>query len=220
MLPKELLNIKPPATLEEALKIIQQQQEVIRFLLGRIEELEERLNTSSDNSSTPPSQDSPKHRAERGKKPKSGRAKGAQHGHRKHQRTLWPEDQVDLIERYYPPAQCTCGGVIEIADTPDERHQLFDLPEDKPTVTEHQRYSGICRHCGARHKSAYPDTVPSGQIGSGLISWISLLNGGYRLSLRQVQRLLREQWQLEFGLGRMPGVRCRGSQMPGVRPYV
>ena len=52
MLSEELLNIKLPATLEEALKIIQQQQEIIRLLLGRIEELEERLNTDSGNSST------------------------------------------------------------------------------------------------------------------------------------------------------------------------
>jgi hypothetical protein len=201
MLPEELLNIKPPATLEEALKIIQQQQEIIRLLLGRIEELEERLNTGSGNSSTPPSQDSPKQRAERRKKPKSSRAKGAQRGHPKHQRALWDEGKVDVIERYYPPARCACGGPIEIAGLPDQRHQIFDLPEVKPTVIEHQRYSGVCQHCGSRHKSAYPDTVPSGQMGPGLISWISLLNGGYRLSLRQVQRLLEEQWGLAFSLG-------------------
>ncbi|WP_305906713.1 IS66 family transposase zinc-finger binding domain-containing protein [Methylomarinum sp. Ch1-1] len=98
-----------------------------------------------------------------------------------------------------PVGALACGGTIEMAGLPDERHQIFDLPEVKPTVTEHQRYSDVCRHCGSRHKSAYPDTVPSGQMGPGLISWISLLNGGYRLSLRQVQRLLQEHWGLGTG---------------------
>jgi len=198
----QLLNItKPPATLEDAWVIIQQQQEVIQLLLGRIEELEERLNTGSDNSSSPPSQDNPKQRASRKKKPKSTRAKGAQPGHHKHQRALWDEEQIDTIHRYYPPAQCSCGGSINITPTPDERHQVFDLPEVKATVTEHQRYSGICQCCGMTHKSVYPHTVPSGQMGAGLISWISLLNGRYHLSLRQVQQLLKEQWQLDFSLG-------------------
>lgn len=69
MLPDQLLNItKPPATLEDAWVIIQQQQEVIQLLLGRIEELEERLNTGSVTSSSPPSQDNPKQRASRKKK--------------------------------------------------------------------------------------------------------------------------------------------------------
>ncbi len=201
MLPEELLNINPPTTLDEALQIIQQQQAIIQLLSTRIEDLEEQLNTGSDNSSTPPSQDSPKQRAERRKKPKSDKKKGAQRGHRKHERALWDEEKVDFIERYYPPAQCNCGGRIEIMSTPDQRHQVFDLPEVKPIVTEHQRYHGVCQCCGAEHKSAYPDTVPSGQMGPGLISWISLMNGGYRLSLRQVQRLLEEHWGLPFSLG-------------------
>ncbi|WP_432648860.1 DUF6444 domain-containing protein [Methylomarinum roseum] len=60
--------------------------------------------------STPPSQDSPKQRAERRKKPKSGRPKGAQRGHRKHQRALWEEGKVDVIERYYPSARWPVEG--------------------------------------------------------------------------------------------------------------
>lgn len=78
---------------------------------------------------------------------------------------------------------------------------VFDLPDVKATVTEYQRYSGVCRSCGSTQKAAYPDTVPQGQMGAGLISWISLLNGRYHLSLRQVQQLLKEQWQLDFSLG-------------------
>lgn len=110
MLPNELLTITPPTTLEEALQITQQQQEIIRLLLARIKDLEESLNTGSENSSTPPSQNSPKQRAERGKKPKSGRKKGAQRGHPKHARTLWDKEEVDINECYYPP--CSAPAVV------------------------------------------------------------------------------------------------------------
>lgn len=78
--------------------------------------------------------------------------------------------------------------------TPAQRHQIFDLPEVKPIVTENQRYRGVCQCCGAEHTSSYPNSMPSGQRGPGLISWINLLNGEYRISLRQVQQLLEEQW--------------------------
>jgi len=38
-------------------------------------------------------------------------------------------------------------------------------------------------------------------LGPGLIAWISLMNGRYHLTLRQIESLLQEQWGLEFSLG-------------------
>ncbi len=38
-------------------------------------------------------------------------------------------------------------------------------------------------------------------MGPGLIAWINLINGRYRLTLRQIESLLQEQWRLTFGLG-------------------
>ena len=38
-------------------------------------------------------------------------------------------------------------------------------------------------------------------MGAGLISEIGLLNGQYRMSLRQVQTYLQDRWQLSFSLG-------------------
>jgi len=38
-------------------------------------------------------------------------------------------------------------------------------------------------------------------MASGLIAWIALLSGQFRLSMRQIQRLLRELWQLPLSLG-------------------
>ncbi|MBL1265498.1 IS66 family transposase [Methylomicrobium sp. RS1] len=109
------------------------------------------------------------------------------------------ESEVDRIERYYPLSHCACGG--EIVMDGYRRHQVFDLPEVRFHVVEHRCFQGRCAACKARVSAALPDDVPSGQMGPGLIAWISLLNSQYHLSLRQLESLLTEQWQLTFSLG-------------------
>ncbi|WP_374089184.1 IS66 family transposase [Methylomicrobium lacus] len=188
-----------PQSLEEAQQLIAALWQLLVELQKRQAELEEQLNTHSENSSKPPSQDSPKQRAERPSKKPTGRAKGAQPGHGKHERALLDASAVDRIEHYYPQSQCACGG--EVVMDGYRRHQVFDLPEVRYQVVEHRCYSGCCRQCKARHRAALPDDVPSGQMGPGLIAWISLLNSQYHLSLRQLESLLAEQWQLDFSLG-------------------
>ncbi len=188
-------------TLEEAQLIIEKLCEIVRDMAARIEDLEEQIGRGSGNSSQPPSQDSAKQRAERKKKKRSVRKQGAQPGHRKHQRELVPEDQVNQVERFYPVGRCSCGGPIETEAEPSRRHQVFDLPEVRYTVTEYQTYSGCCGRCGTRHVGELPSWVPRGQMGAGLISWIALLSGQYQVTTRALQSLLREQWDLEFSLG-------------------
>ncbi len=188
-----------PDTLEESHQVILSLWEVVAELQAWKDELEEQLNTGSDNSSSPPSQDSPKKRAERKRKAATGRQKGAQTGHKKYERALLPEDQVDTIKRYYPDTRCECGGLIHIDSY--QRHQVFDVPEVRYEITEHQRYTGCCQRCGERRTAHFPQSVPTGQMGPGLIAWISLMNGRYHLTLRQIESLLQEQWGLEFSLG-------------------
>lgn len=159
-----------PETLEEAQSIIEKLCEVVRDLAARLEELEEQIGRSSGNSSQPPSQDSPKQRAERNQKKPSERKQGAQPGHPKPQRALLPEDQVTRVERFYPAGQCACGGTIEMEAEPSQRHQVFDLPEVRYTVTEYQTYSGCCGRCGAYQVAELPCSVPRGRKGAGLIA--------------------------------------------------
>lgn len=165
----------------------------------RIEQLEEQLRSSSVDSSKPPSSDDAKARAERRKKPRSGRKRGARPGHPGQARVL--VDRVDRSESYYPDSRCRCGGAVAMEPEPAVRHQVFDLPEVRYTVTEYRQYAGRCERCGQREVASLPDWIPSGQMGPGLIGEIALLNGRYRMSLRQVQDYLRERWHLVFSLG-------------------
>jgi len=67
-----------PETFEESHQVILGLWEVIAGLKARQNVLEEQLNIGSDNSSAPTSQDSPKKRAERKRKPPTRKKKDAQ----------------------------------------------------------------------------------------------------------------------------------------------
>ena len=194
-------GLPEPKTLDEARLIIRDLWQLVNDLAKRIEQLEESQDLHSRNSAKPPSQESPKQRAQRKKKRPTGRSHGAQPGDPKHERALLPADQVDWIQRYYPAGHCACGGEIQPESAPCHRHQLFDLPKVKFTVAEFQVYAGTCGHCQTRQVPKLPDWVPSGQMGAGLISWIALVSGQYHLSTRQIQSLLQQQWQLTFSVG-------------------
>jgi hypothetical protein len=96
--------------LEEAQVIIEVLWGRLSEALERIEQLEEQLDTDSNNSSKPPSSDLPQKRAKRRKKPRSSRSRGGQAGHPQHGRALMPEEQVDEVQRFFPASGCGCGG--------------------------------------------------------------------------------------------------------------
>ena len=168
----------------------------------RLDEVVSQLKRSSRNSSKPPSTDSPEQKAKRPRqRQRSPRQKGGQHGHPRHERALLPEQDVGQIRQYFPQGQCACGGRVAIDPQPHCRHQLWDILPIHMDVTEHQFYKGSCQGCGRSHFSQWPDWLPRGQMGSGLISWIGMLSGQYHLSVRLVQSLLLEMCQTTFSTG-------------------
>ena len=220
------LNLeKPPKpkSLEAAHHLIEEQWRHIEALQAQVEALEasvealqSRSGCSSRNSTQPPSMDSPAQRHQRRRKPASGRKRGAQPGHKKHERARVPEERVDRFHRYYPDGQCACGGPVVPESAPYARHQLFDLPVVRHTVTEYQSYAGTCGACGKQHKARLPHGVPTGQMGPGLISQILLLSGQFHLSIRQIQQFLKTHWQLDFSIGAIS--QAQGKANPWLGP--
>lgn len=180
----------------------QQLKQAVTDLTQRLDKVVEQLGSSSRNSSKPPSSDSPEQKAKRpGKRKRSSRQQGAQPGHTKHERAVLPENEVDSIKRYFPQAYCACGGNVNITNKPTYRHQIWDIEPIKMQVDEHQFYQGVCAGCGKPHYSQWPEWLPSGQMGAGLIGWIGMLSGQYHLSIRHIQSLLQEMCQTTFSTG-------------------
>lgn len=192
-----------PGDVESCHELIYELLAHVHSLQDRLVAVEEKQGTSSRNSSKPPSSDSPEQRSQRDKKPKSGRKRGAQAGHANHQRTLLDESAIPdgHIHRHYPDSRCPCGGLRLMLPLPALRHQVFDLPVVHYDVDEHQVFEAVCPCCDKKARGALPPGIPRGQMGPGLISFITLMNGAYTQSIRSIQRLLQAQWQLDFSIG-------------------
>jgi hypothetical protein len=137
--------------IDELRAVVARQQAEIEELKKRGAELEERLRTSSHNSSKPPSSDGPsKPKRQRPKRKRGKRNPGGQPGHEKHDRELVPTEQADKLT-VVKPEQCErCSKPLVEYNQAPVRHQHVELPPVRPWVHEHPLYAGWCEDCGAR----------------------------------------------------------------------
>jgi len=141
-----------------------QQLEALRAenaaLKQEIAELRRRLGKDSSNSSKPPSSDGP------AKKPRiagslrgvSGKKSGGQPGHKGD--TLRPVANPDKIERHQATQCMHCQAALTAAmATRVEKRQVFDMPEPRLEVTEHQGQIYTCACCRGVTRAAFPPGV-------------------------------------------------------------
>lgn len=181
--------------INEQQKIIETQKNTIKEQRKTIEDLKEKLNTNSNNSSKPPSSD--KFKSTKKKKKKDKRNRGGQPGHTGMTRELLSEEDVDHVEKHYPPENCPCGGHVQVADQ-YRRHQVHDIPPIKTVVTEYQLFYGCCEQCGKEHRAELPNHVPTGMLGPCLLALIATLTSDYKMSKRDVTRLLGDLYSLSI----------------------
>lgn len=113
------------------------------------------------------------------------------------------------------PATCcaACGDKVVAKAAPSYRHQVFELPKPSLDITEYQLFHGRCQGCGAASKGALPESAPQGQMGPRLLSHIAILAGQYHLSVRKIQRLLKDQFATHFSTGTISEAQGRVSAM-------
>ena len=122
-------------------------------------------------------------------RPGCHKKRGGQPGHPKHARPLVPTDDCD---RGGPLARTACRrwhAVLTGTDPTPVRHQVWELPEIKPVVTEYQRHRLTCR-CGATTCADLPPGVPVGQSGPRLVALTGLPMAYFRQSKRRAALFL------------------------------
>ena len=123
-------------------------------------ELRRRLGKNSSNSSKPPSSDglAKKPRIAGSLRGTSGKKSGGQPGHRGG--TLRATAEPDRTERHEASRCAHCRAALTAAmATGMEKRQVFDLPEPRLEVTEHQAAIYACAGCGGVTKAAFPADV-------------------------------------------------------------
>ena len=161
----------------------------VESLLTRIAKLEARLGLNPQNSSLPPSTQHP-HAKPASPKRKSKKKRGGQPGHKKYERPLIPTDQCDEVQPLRPTECRRCSEKLSGSDPEPLRHQVWELPEIKPHVTEYQRHRLACPCCGETTCAELPAGVPQGQSGPRLMAFTALLMAYYRQSKRRTAEFL------------------------------
>jgi transposase len=176
-------------------------QAIIRLLLARIAqqdrriaELEARLNKTPQNSSLPPSSQHPHAKPAPPREP-SGKRRGGQPGHPKHERALIPTEECSEVVTLKPAACRRCRDRLAGNDAEPRRHQVWEVPEIRPLVTEYQLHRLLCSTCGITTCAELPAGVPTSQAGPQLVALVALLMGCFRQSKRRVALFLEQVLQ-------------------------
>lgn len=160
---------------------------IIAALEARIAALEARLAQNSGNSSRPPSSDPP-HLKPAPPRPPSGKRRGGQPGHRRHERVRLEPDVVLEVR----PQSCRgCGEALAGDDPEPVVRQVFEVPPVRPHVAEFRTHRLLCPRCGASTSGATP---PEARVGFGprAQATAALLVGAGRLSKRVAARTMRD----------------------------
>lgn len=173
----------------------------VELLFGRIEALETEVaelkaelaasKKTPRNSSLPPSTEHP-HAKPTPQREKSGKKPGGQPGHSKHERALIPTAQCQDVIPVIPKACRRCGEPLAGNDPEPLRHQVWDVPEIMPLVTEYQQHRLVCPCCGESTCGQLPAGVPQGQAGPRLVALTALLMGCFKQSKRRVALFLEQ----------------------------
>lgn len=189
---------QPPITPEQLAALPPEIRALVRAIIDHYEqqlaELKAELaglRKTPQNSSLPPSSQHP-HAKPPIAKPRSKKKSGGQPGHPKRERALIPTEQCSEVVSRKPAACRRCGGQLTGNDPLPLRHQVWELPEVKPLVTEYQLHRLFCPGCGVTTCGRLPPGVPASQAGPRLVALTALLMGCFRQSKRRVALFLEQ----------------------------
>lgn len=181
----------PELSRENLWAMILELREVITQQSQRIQTLEDQLAKNSGNNGKPPSSDGLK------KKPASQRQKGkrksgGQKGHKGHtlEMITHPDHSVSHALTTCPHCQTDVRAVsVERV----EKRQVFDLPEVRLEVTEHQGEVKTCPCCGEKVKARFPEGVDHAvQYGTRIKAQAVYLNTYQLLPLARIGELFED----------------------------
>jgi len=167
------------------------------------------LDKNSQDSSKPPSSDTPGKKPPKDRYPqqnnKSGRKAGGQTGRQGTNRRLVEKDAVNEFRHYYASHCKNCNKQLpqdKSANTTGEvfRWQIFDIEPIKPHVTEHQAHTTRC-DCGCQTKAVIPAAILVSNFGENLMGLLSYLTAVLRVSRRGIKEFCLTFLNLSICLG-------------------
>jgi hypothetical protein len=174
--------------------------------------LKEQVEQNSQNSSKPPSQDVAKGFKRKQPQPEGKKKRGAQVGHEGHAGRLYPIEQCQRVEDYYPPSCANCGERLTGTMSDPYRVQIVEIPKVEPQVSEHRFHCRQCEQCGQWSRAWNEEIINGSRYGERLVAHVAVLSGQYRQSHQMVQDLLDELFGVKISLGSINQLRQESAQ--------
>jgi len=176
---------------ERLIDLIIEMHQHLAQMATHIQKLEDQIAKNSSNSGKPPSSDGLRKKpAPKSLRRKGQRQSGGQAGHEGH--TLTMVEAADYVN-YYPVEECPyCQThLTEVAVERIEKRQVFDVPEPRLEVAEHQAEIKSCPNCGEVVKAAFPEEVTQAvQYGTRIKAQMVYLNSYQLLPMARTVEVL------------------------------
>lgn len=193
------------ATVEELLKIIKKQQELIEELYAKVDMLEQKIRIlenrkNSNNSHVPPSKDENRPARNQSLRLPSGKKPGGQPGHEG--KTLEMSSTVDKVIQHIPEFCNCCGNDLSgMKEELNEKRQVIDIPPIKVERTEHQVFSKTCS-CGHVTQSQFPQNIKSSvQYGSNVEALVAYMHARHYLPFKRMKEFFSDVMGLSVSDG-------------------
>jgi len=184
-------------------------REVVAKQGAEIERLKAKRPKTSRNSSKSPSGDGPWSKRHPSPKPKSGKKQGGQPGHTGNSRKPVEPGEVDEVKQVKPTHCEACAEPLTGDDPSPRVHQVIDIPPVNPVVVGYEIHALTCACCGETTKGELPPEVHQSSFGPNVSALVVLLSGEYRMSRRNIQRLLADSHGIEISLGAISNIEGR-----------
>ncbi len=189
------------ASIDELRKTIATLNQTILTLQAENQKLKQPRKTPR-NSSVPPSTEHPHAKPKSSRLP-TGKARGGQRGHPKHARELLPIDQCHEVVELVPEVCRRCGAPLDQHQCQFDplRHQVWEIPFNKPIVIEYSRKKLLCDQCAETTTGTLPADVPTSTAGPKLLATTAMLLSRLRGSRRLTAEALSSFFDIPASAG-------------------
>ncbi|MBL1209369.1 IS66 family transposase [Geminocystis sp. GBBB08] len=197
--------------------LVVQQKLTIKKLQKELEELkktqenlQEKVNCNSQNSSIPPSTELIKPDKKKTNHKKK-RLRGGQSGHLGYSRPLYDESECTSIENHFPITCKCCGEGLSGKDESPYPHQIVEIPPIKLEIIEHRLHQLECNHCGEKTRAKLPESICESGYGATVVALVALMSGVYRHSHRMIVSAMDDFLGVKMALGTVNRLRKEAS---------
>src|SRR3954469_17988873 len=206
--------------LQAQLDDLQVQLKALQVAFAQLQAQLAAARKDSSTSSKPPSSDIVKPPKPPPPEGQDKRRIGGQPGHPKHERGLFPPEQINGGSNDYVLDLCPgCGHGLQPTAAAPRVVQQIEIHEVPLSIEEHCSHPGWCPHCQKMRYAPFPLTIErGGLVGPRLTTLIAYLKGACHASFSTVRKVLRDVVLVTISRGQLVKIIAKVSAALE-RPY-